>query len=362
MRAVILAAGYATRLLPYTEAFPKTLLKLGGRPLLDYTLDNLAEADLSGITVVTNERFRRLFASWARSRVTRAGAKGGPPIRVLGDGTTTNEGRLGSIGDLAFVLEREGMQEDLLVLSSDKLVSFRFADLLGAFRDHTLNTCYDTGDRELVRGRFGCARLDGQGRIVEFAEKPSAPPSSVKSIAFYVYPRAVLPLVARYLSSGGNPDAPGYFTEWLCRKVPVYAWLLREDCRDVGTPESYLEARARIVPGGEPEVRVLVVADGAGTGAPAGEALEQAVRELAGEPPVTLVYVAAPADAVSELEAWRDGAVFPVPVNVVALAGAPGGADALAGTLGCRWVLRPRRRGNRTVYHREGRSSEHSGS
>jgi len=416
VRAVILAAGYATRLRPYTEAFPKTLLRISGKPLLDDTVDNLLEdGDRGGsagtgradsgrvdrITIVTNERFRHLFDAWARGRRATAGmsAPGGSartgsvqagsvqagsvPIRVISDGTSSNAGRLGSIGDLRLAIETEGAEEDLLVLSSDKLVSFRFSDLLRFFRrtGHTVNTCFDTGDVASVEARFGCAVVEADGLISDFQEKPANPRSSVKSIAFYVYPREVLPLVGRYLDGGGNPDAPGHFSEWLCRRVPMYAWLLERDCRDVGTPESYLEARALCLrersgpaaPSRFVEIRAMVVYPGPGSGAALGgvaataavratevppedrEALERIVSALAEWPQVTLIYVAAAAPWSEAVGAWRDVAVNTVPVNVVRMdegmvgpyengaRGAEGKAASLAEKLGCRVVLRPGR-------------------
>ncbi len=408
MRAVILAAGYATRLRPYTDSFPKALLRIAGKPLLDDTVDNLldnppderdrgvsAGSDsvdritvdrimVDRITIVTNERFRHLFEGWARGRLAaaRAPAQAGAvpirsfPIRVISDGTSSNADRLGSIGDLRLAIETEGAEDDLLVLSSDKLVSFRFSDLLRSFRQtgHTVNTCFDTADAESVKGRYGCAVVESDGRISDFQEKPEHPRSSVKSIAFYVYPREVLPLVGRYLDGGGNPDAPGHLSEWLCRRVPMYAWLLERDCRDVGTPESYLEAcalRSRersgpTAPSRFVEIRAMVVYPGKGAEAALGpapasevppddrEALDRIVSALAGWPQLTLVYVAAPAPWTDAVEAWRDGAAHAVPVNVVGLdeerAGpdeggvraAEGEAESLAATLGCRVVLRPR--------------------
>lgn len=243
MKAVILAAGYATRLYPLTKNRPKALLPVGGRPLLDYTLDNLATCpEIGEVLLVTNARFYGLFEAWKEGRL-RSGA-GGPPLSVLNDGTGSNEDRLGASGDLRFAIQERALADDLLVLPSDRLFDFPLTDLVSFFRlrKAAVNVCYDTGDPDFLRGRYGCALLDAAGRIVEIQEKPERPGSSIQSLSLYAYPAAVLPLVGRYLQEGGNPDAPGYLAAWLCRRLEMYAYMLSSPCRDIGTPEAYREA------------------------------------------------------------------------------------------------------------------------
>src|SRR5439155_7553729 len=99
LKAVVLAAGYATRLRPLTDSIPKMLLPLAERPMLDYLLERIRDLDdIEGIHLVTNSRFAPAFTDWAPSDVT-----------VHDDGTTSNEDRLGAIGDLAFVVEQAGL-------------------------------------------------------------------------------------------------------------------------------------------------------------------------------------------------------------------------------------------------------------
>lgn len=243
MKAVILAAGYATRLYPLTKDRPKALLPVGGRPLLDYTLDKIAVCpEIDEVLLVTNDRFCGLFETWAAGRVL----SGGPPLTVLNDGTSSNDGRLGAGGDLQFAIHRRALADDLLVLPSDRLFEFSLTDLVAFFkhRKAAVNLCQDTGDPEVIRGRYGCARLNEAGRILEIEEKPQRPRSTIHSLSVYVYPAAVLPLVDRYLEEGGNPDAPGYLAAWLCRRVEMFAYMLDAPCLDVGTPEAYREADA----------------------------------------------------------------------------------------------------------------------
>ncbi len=236
MKALILAAGYATRLYPLTRYRPKPLLPVGGRPLVDHLLDRLlAIQAIDGLYLVTNSRFAPAFREWAA---------GCPcPIVVIDDGTRDEASRRGAIGDLALVLDQQGIDDDLVVVAGDNL----FSDSLEGFgrcaeeRGAPLVAVYDVGDVELVR-RYNTIEVDGDGRVVYFQEKPERPRSTLVGIALYHYPRSIFPLVHRYLAEGGNPDQPGRLVEWLYPRVDVYAWPVPGLWFDIGSREQLEEA------------------------------------------------------------------------------------------------------------------------
>ena len=237
MKAIILAAGYATRLYPLTKNSPKALLPIAGKPILEYTVEQIAACKtIDKIYLVTNSRFFAKFTRWLRTY-----RSSGPEIILVDDGTLSNTERRGSIGDLQLAIESRRLDDDLLVICSDKMFEFKLSDFVGFFkkRRETVNACFDTGDLEAVCGKHGCVVLDETGRIVEFQEKPSKPKSTIQSIAFYIFPGKILPFVQEYLKDGGTPDAPGFLLQWLCQRIPVYAYIFSEPCYDVGTPESY---------------------------------------------------------------------------------------------------------------------------
>ena len=243
MKAVILAAGYATRLYPMTKDRPKALLPVAGRPLIDYTLDNLSACpEIDEILLVSNARFAGQFESWHEGR----GKQKSPPLTILNDGTTSNAGRLGGNGDLWLAIRQRELADDLLVLPSDRIFEFALQDLVDFFREKAaaVNACFDTGDTAVIRGRYGCASLDKTSRILEIEEKPDRPKSTVQSLSLYIYPASALPLVGRYLEEGGNRDAPGFLASWLCSQAPMYAFMLSSPCLDVGTVKAYREADA----------------------------------------------------------------------------------------------------------------------
>ena len=235
MKAVILAAGYATRLYPLTLDRPKHLLELGGKPVLDHLLERLPLSQLDATYVVTNAKFAERFREWSRGR--------SEPFEVMDDGTTSEDDRLGAIGDLQLAISSRGIDDDLLVAAGDSLFTERLDGLVSFARERqgSATAVYDVGSLEVVK-RMSAVRLDENDRVVAFQEKPEHPQSTLGGIALYVYTRDTLPLVSRYLEEGNNPDQPGRLLEWLYPRVPVYGWRVPGLWFDIGTPESLAEA------------------------------------------------------------------------------------------------------------------------
>jgi glucose-1-phosphate thymidylyltransferase len=191
---------------------------------------------------VTNAKFAPHFRAWAEER-------GGPvPVEVIDDGTSSDEDRLGAIGDLDLVVRNLEVEDDLLVAAGDSLFTDRLDALVSFARDREAAAIavYDVGDLEEM-GRLSAVSVDADGRVTAFEEKPEHPTSTLAGIALYVYPRDVLPLVAEYLAAGHNADQPGRFVGWLYARTPVYAWPVPGRWLDVGTPEALAEADREFV-------------------------------------------------------------------------------------------------------------------
>jgi glucose-1-phosphate thymidylyltransferase len=239
MNALILAAGYATRLYPLTQDFPKPLLDVGGRSLLDRLMAQLdGLAALERVVLVTNHRFFPHFDRW---RQTRGASK---PIEILDDGSTYPDDRLGAIGDLRFALERARLDDDLLVAAADNLWLFPLAEFVAAFQARpATRVCVHRVEDPERRRRTGIAVLGADDRVTEFAEKPRQPKTHWAVPPLYLFPRATLRRVPAYLDAGGSAEAPGSFLEWLCGVEPVFAHRVRGTILDIGTPESLAAAR-----------------------------------------------------------------------------------------------------------------------
>jgi len=235
--AILLAGGYATRLYPLTLDRPKALLPVGGRPLLDYTVDALDAADeIRRMFLVTNAKFARDFSDWAQGR------SGGKPISILNDGTTSNENRLGAIGDIQFVLDNADVDaaDSIYVLGTDNMARFDITELIRLSRARGASAIFATRVTDPERlSRVGIVVLDERGRVVDFEEKPENPKSDLGVPPFYVYTPEAVSLIRDYLDEGGNPDAPGHLVEWLISRRPVYACVAEGGIYDIGTVESY---------------------------------------------------------------------------------------------------------------------------
>jgi glucose-1-phosphate thymidylyltransferase len=238
VKAVILAAGYATRLYPLTHDRPKHLLEIGGRPILDLLLDRLPQEELDRVYVVTNAKFAPRFREWAESHP--AG------IEVIDDGTTSEDDRLGAIGDLQLAIST-GIDDDLLVAAGDSLFSEHLDGFVRFARERAapVIAAYDVGDLEEIK-RLSAIEVDEDARVTAFEEKPERPASTLAGIALYFYPRPLLPLVAEYLDAGNNPDQPGRLLQWLHERTPVYAWRVPGRWFDIGTPETLAEAEREL--------------------------------------------------------------------------------------------------------------------
>lgn len=243
MKALILAAGYGTRLYPLTKDRPKPLLPVGGRPLLDYLAENLDRVDgLTEILVVVNGRFEDDLRSWAE----RARPGVGVPLRVLSNGTQEPEERLGAVGDAAYAIDRTAPDDDLIVVAGDNLFEFEIAEMIRAAEEGpSASATVAVERRPDTRGleRSGVAVVDGEGWIQEFVEKPDRPPGRTAAAPLHLYGRETLPLIATYVESGGETDAPGHFLEWLVPRRDVRAWRMPAPRHDIGTPEAYRETR-----------------------------------------------------------------------------------------------------------------------
>ena len=239
MDIILLAAGYGTRLYPLTKDRPKPLLPVAGRPILDYTLDKLRPlADLGTIYCITNSRFAGHFEKWAA-------LQNGFRIQVIDDGTTSNENRLGAIGDIAFLLQQRGVQSDCLVLGGDNLFDFELTGFIrfALKRKPAISIgAYDCKSIEAAK-QFGLVKIDGESRIVEFQEKPAEPKSTLVAMCLYFFPASSLARIPAYLESGENQDAPGHYIRWSAGKGPVYAHVFGKSWFDIGSLAAYEEAK-----------------------------------------------------------------------------------------------------------------------
>ncbi|WP_336343279.1 NDP-sugar synthase [Halalkalicoccus ordinarius] len=236
MKAIVLAGGYATRLWPITRHRPKMFLPMGETTVIDRIFAELEDDErITEVFVSTNETFEEEFAAYLEESEFEK-----PTLSI--EGTTREAEKLGVIGALAELVEREELDEDTLVIAGDNVISFDLSEFIDFFErkgDPTL-AAYDVENREQAKS-YGLVDLDGD-QVTAFQEKPDDPKSTLVSIACYALTAETLPRLDEYLEGGNNPDEPGWFIQWLHEDQPVYAYTFDEAWFDIGTPESYLEA------------------------------------------------------------------------------------------------------------------------
>jgi glucose-1-phosphate thymidylyltransferase len=241
MNALILAAGYATRLYPLTLNKAKPLLEVGGKPIIEWLLDNLISvSELGGIYIVTNNKFAGDFQSWAN------GYQNGHPtaqIKVINDGSTSDDDKLGAIGDINLVLTREHLaNDDLIVIAGDNLFEQPLAEFVKvAINSPATVAIHDVGDLQAMK-KYGTVSIDENGVITQFEEKPEKPKSTLASVALYYYSREILQLFRTYLAAGNNPDQPGRFLQWLYQRKPVKTFKMKGRWLDIGSRETLEDA------------------------------------------------------------------------------------------------------------------------
>lgn len=233
MKCLILAAGYATRLYPLTENFPKPLLKVGDKTILDWLIDDIDAAGVvDGYVVISNHKFAHHFDNWARTKKQA--------ITVVDDGTESNETRLGAVKDIQFAIEKLGLDDDMLVIAGDNLLDFSLCRFI-AYAQEKKASCilryYEPETKRLLKS--GVVTVDGTDLVLKMTEKSPNPESNWCTPPFYYYTAQDARLVEKGIAAGCGTDAPGSYIAWLCTQTSVYAMEMPGARYDIGNLESY---------------------------------------------------------------------------------------------------------------------------
>ena len=235
MKCIILAAGYATRLYPLTENFPKPLLPVGGKAILDWLVDDIAPL-IDEFVVISNHKFADHFREWAKERNEK--------ITVLDDGTVSNETRLGAVRDIQFAVEKLQIRDDCMVMAGDNLLDFSLKPFV-AFavkKQASCVMCHEEQRPEYLR-KTAVITMDESGRITSYEEKPTEPRGCHAVPPFYFYRGADIRRIPEALADGCGYDAPGSFAAWLSERTPMFAYVMPGKRYDIGDLESYQRVR-----------------------------------------------------------------------------------------------------------------------
>ena len=234
MKVIILAGGFARRLAPLTDFIPKPLLPLGDRLIIDHIIDNIPENFREDIIISTNSRFESQFRRWSQCRDEN--------IKLLVEPTRKEEEKFGAIAGIRYVIEEKNINDDVLILAGDNYFGFAISDFMDfalKFEKPTI-ALKDIKSAEKAK-RFGVAILKENNVIEQMVEKPDEPKSTLISTGCYYIPAGKLDAFRRYLDEKNNPDAPGYFFQWLVKNSDVKGYTFTEEWYDIGTLAAYRE-------------------------------------------------------------------------------------------------------------------------
>ena len=238
MKCLILAAGYATRLYPLTENFPKPLLEVGGKTILDWLVDDIDTVGLvDEYVVISNHKYAHHFEAWAKTKAMK--------VTVVDDGTSTNETRLGAVKDIQFAIDQLDLDDDMLVIAGDNVLDFsltKFVRYAKGKNTSCIMRYYEQEEKKLTK--CGVVEINEADRILSMEEKPAKPKSHWCCPPFYYYSRQDAKLVAKGIEAGCGIDAPGSYIAWLCIQTPVHAMEMPGKRYDVGNLESYNKIKA----------------------------------------------------------------------------------------------------------------------
>ena len=238
MKCLILAAGYATRLYPLTENFPKPLLKVGEKTILDWLVDDIDGAGLvDEYVVISNHKFAPHFEDWANTKAQK--------ITVVDDGTDTNETRLGAVKDIQFAIDSLCLDDDMLVIAGDNVLDFsltKFVEYAKTKNTSCIMRYYEPDDKKLLK--CGVVTIDEADKVLNMTEKSPTPATHWCCPPFYYYTRNDAKLVQKGIDSGCGTDAPGSYIAWLCTQTAVHAMEMPGSRYDIGNLESYEKVKA----------------------------------------------------------------------------------------------------------------------
>ena len=237
MKCLILAAGYATRLYPLTENFPKPLLKVGEKTILDWLVDDI---DTLGMVdeyiVISNHKYAAHFNAWAGKKPQK--------VTVVDDGTSTNETRLGAVKDIQLAIDILGLDDEMLVIAGDNVLDFSLTKFISYAREKKTSCVMRYYESDITRLRkSGVAQVDENDRVICLEEKPDEPMANWCTPPFYFYTREDARLVKAGIEAGCGTDAPGSYIAWLSRQTTVHSMEMPGSRYDIGNPESYKQVQ-----------------------------------------------------------------------------------------------------------------------
>jgi len=239
----VLCAGYATRLYPLTLDRPKPLLHINGMPIIDHIMDRINKMEkIDEVIIVTNNKFYNDFLNWKENYSSKK------PIKILNDRTNSDEDKLGAVGDIRFTIEKEGIEENVMIIAGDNLFGFDFNKLFEFFEEKKASVValYDGQNKSFAAGKYGVVNIDKNNKIIDIEEKPSEPKTTLVSTACYIFTKKAIEELKKSLSEGKKHDNIGDFLIQLIKRRNLYGLVFKEKWYDIGSYGQLQEAEIQL--------------------------------------------------------------------------------------------------------------------
>jgi glucose-1-phosphate thymidylyltransferase len=240
MKGLILGAGYGVRLYPLTKNIPKPLLAIAGKPVIEWTLEKLkAIKELDEIFIVVNQHYYATYIRWL------ADYKFPKKISLINDGSSSPDDRLGAVRDIQFVIEKAKIHDDLLIIAGDNLFDISLTAFVSFYKECGASIALKDLSHlsQEIISQYGIVTLDKANKVIDFEEKPPMPKSTLAALCLYLFSKDEIKLIKKYLDSGFNPDAPGYYIQWCYKKLDLYGFVMKGEWFDIGDIDSYNKAQ-----------------------------------------------------------------------------------------------------------------------
>ncbi len=226
IKAVIVAGGRGTRLKPYTTVFPKPLMPIGNKPIIEIIVRQLGVQNFREIIILTGYLGELIMAFLGD------GSKYGVHITY-----SKEEQPLGTVGGLSLV--KQELNDIFLTINGDTLTTLNFSDLVNCHRRNGAIATIALKKREIPID-FGVVELDGSEEVKNYIEKPTY--SNLVSIGVNAFSPEVLDHIDfnRYL------DLPALIHNLIAAKKLVKGYLFKDYWLDIGRPDDYERANMDI--------------------------------------------------------------------------------------------------------------------
>lgn len=238
MKCILLCAGYSTRLYPLTRDQAKPLLSVAGKPMIEHIIEKISKVEaIDEIIIVSNNKFFNDFRNWKRKYSSTK------PIKIINDGSNSNEDRLGAVGDINYVIKEEELNDGVFVVAGDNLFKFDLRRLFDFYDEKKSSSIalYDVKDKSIAANKYGVVEIDSNNKIIEIEEKPAEPKTSLVSTACYIFSKEVVDELRKSLAQE-KVDNIGDFLKWVLQNKDLYGLVFEEDWLDIGTHDQLKEA------------------------------------------------------------------------------------------------------------------------